>query len=121
MFKLPMREIKRKYTKSELAVLAWRSQELAHNMSQHSKRASRQPFVGAGRMRYQEPPTVDDVIISSIEKRLGPIADKITGDDGDVDLHRLTGAEAHAFFSSLGVGFGAIGPTIALYDQNKGR
>lgn len=92
--KLPMRELKKRYTRSELFILAWRSAEIAHNMGENAKprTPSQHPTVD-----------IDDAYESALERRLGSIANKITDKDGEVDLHGLTGKEVLNFFGALGV------------------
>jgi hypothetical protein len=89
--KLPLREARRRYKRSELAIMSWRSSELAYNMGQRVKSS---PSMA---------PMVEDAAISVLEQKLGPIGNKITNESGEVDLGQLTGEEAMRFFDAMGI------------------
>lgn len=98
---MPMREINQKFTKSELLISAWRSRELAYNLrpkdtGNDSDRRRRMP------VDYEETTPK----LRELEMRLAPIADKITDDNGEVDLHKLTGNEALHFMGAMGIPLG---------------
>jgi hypothetical protein len=94
--KLPLRELRKRYTKSEMFVMAWRSSEIAYNM---------------GKLHKTEAPTPEKVATASqsayearLESQLGSIVDKLTDEEGEVSLHGLTGKEAMHFMGSMGIG-----------------
>jgi hypothetical protein len=111
-FRIPMRDIRKRFKKSELAVLAWRSSEMGYNMSttrnkQHQRRDndSYSDYTGV-------PPVHNDREIQALEERLGPVVHKMVNDKGEVDLGRLTGDEALLYMSALGIHIGGrVGPT----------
>ena len=90
--KLPLREARKRYKRSELAIMSWRSSELAYNMGQRVKSSS--PSFA---------PMLEDAAVSALEHKLGSIGDKITNVDGEVDLGQLTGEEAMRFFDAMGI------------------
>ncbi len=91
---MPLRQILKTYTKSELSIIAWRSAETAYNMSQIQ---CQQP-ANVGKEPGDRP-----VEASELEEKLGPvIVDKFGGVDGEVDLRKLTGQEAIRFMKALG-------------------
>lgn len=100
MFGLSKRELEAKFTKSEMVLLAWRSQEMSHNMNVQTK-------VGVGTPRR----SVDGMIPEGLpdhffrkdydpETGLGP---------GELDLRQVKGEEAYKFFSTMGVHLPIIG------------
>lgn len=110
-FKIPMREVRRRFTKSELATVAWRSAEMAHNMTSKTRQSSQQRATG----QQTEDTGVPDSAVSALERRMGPIADKLANKEGEVDLRQLTGSEALHFMGAMGIRMG--GRTIAADDD----
>ena len=103
---MPMREVRARFTKSELAILAWRSAEIGAKM-----KAKTNSVPNPAHNRFNIPfvprqSVIEDARIARIEEQLGDLGDKITDADGEVDLRRLTGPEALRFFSALGISFG---------------
>lgn len=105
-FKMPYHQIERTYRKSELAILGWRSAEIGHSMSPKGRQSQ---------TRHDNPEQKQDngqfgwsdETISDLERKLGPeISRKMVDDKGDVDLRRLTGAEAMHYLSCLGINMG---------------
>lgn len=106
--KLPLREVKKRYTKSDMAIMAWRSSETAYNM----KKSIMAPVSQAQRQNYTQPdrPEMRSAIsnrdLELLEQRLGPVAIKLEEQgDGEFDLGKLTGDEALHFMNSLGIPF----------------
>lgn len=97
------------YTRSELAIMAWRSQETIYLMDQaRAKYDSPMPAVAPGATQNYMPDHITpDAWINRIEERLGPIVHKIEEADGKdgVDFRKLTGAEAMAYLKALGQEF----------------
>jgi len=91
-FKLPIREIEARYSKSELAIVAWRSQEFAASMD--SKISSPSQTASGGRKPKQGVPE--------------GTPDKYFNDEGQVDLSKVTGREALNYFASQGIIFPVI-------------
>lgn len=101
-----MREVRKRFTKSELAMMAWRSAEMAHNMSLSTKQHV-QPRANGQQTEYTGAPAVhSDAQISALEARLGPVAYKMVDDKGEVALGRLTGNEALQYMAALGIRMG---------------
>lgn len=104
---MPMRQILKQYTKSELAVIGWRSTEIAYNMDQVHREhvddaARRAPETARAIVE-----TVDERELRAIEARLGPVVYKMVDEKtGDVDLRKLTGDEAMKYCQALGIPIG---------------
>lgn len=94
-FHLPMREVRKRFTKSELGMLAWRSSEIAHNMGQSVRRSPVASEVAVSGFEEKQ--------IALLEKRMGPVALKL---DEELNMNKLTGAEALQFMSALGIHMG---------------
>ena len=91
-----MHIIEDKFTRSELGIIAWRSQESYHQTKQHLKKDS---YPGTadytpGRVQRQEVPG------ASIPEGM---PDKFFNEEGELDLRQVTGAEAWRFFQAQGI------------------
>ncbi len=114
---MPLREVHAKFTKSELVIMAWRSSEVAYNLKtrpgvfkvQQDDNNGLRPSLVA---KNDIPGQVQDDELRAIEERLGPIAYKLGGEGGKVDLRKLTGEEALQFFSAFGI-------HIPRFERNK--
>jgi hypothetical protein len=95
MFGMSKREIEAKFTKSEMVLLAWRSQEMSYKMSQETKKASQDSELASIPGK------------SKVKKRKDGVPDwvpdHLINEEGDVDLRLATGKEAHKFFSMQGI------------------
>lgn len=99
-FKLPLREVYGKYTKSELAMLAWRSSEMAANMHHDYQSPAvngATPALEGAKLPSYQP---FDREMEVLEDALGPVAAKLTE---DLDMRKLTGPEALHFMRTIGV------------------
>lgn len=96
---MPLRQILKTYTKSELAIIAWRSGESAYNLDQmHKERAD---GISNNNLKPDDIPTED--WISEIEDKMGAdVVEKLGGIDGEVDLRKLTGDEVLRYMKALG-------------------
>jgi hypothetical protein len=52
---------------------------------------------------------IDDQTERILEEKLGPVAYKLTDENGDVDLRKLTGPEAVRFMAAMGISVPAMG------------
>lgn len=125
-FKLPMREVRKRFTKSELAMVAWRSGEMAHNMTSKTRESAQSRPSGQQIESTGVPPVYSDAEVRALEARMGPVAYKIANKEGEVDLRQLTGNEALQFMGAMGIRIG--GRTVAVDDDvtaahraNRGR
>jgi len=106
--KLPMREIIKIYTRSELAIMAWRSSETAHLMEDMRTSPSR-PEVpqGLGSPANLMPDHMTpDSWISQIEEKLGPVVhklEKMDAETGQIDFRKLTGDEAMRYLNAINI------------------
>jgi hypothetical protein len=90
MFGLSKREIDRRFTRSEMVLLAWRSQEVSaslekstEDMGVETQRKGRRRFVDA--------------------KVPEGLPDKFFNEQGEVDLRQVSGEEAYKYMSSIGI------------------
>jgi hypothetical protein len=89
--KLPLRELRARYTKSEMFIMGWRAAEIAENMEKGSKRAQSQM---PDRYSNEE---------LALEQRLGGLLGKAVDSSGEVDLSKMTGDEAVGYLSAFGL------------------
>lgn len=115
-FKAPMREIEERFTRSELVLLAWRSQEMHHNFkkkrSMYEDLPDNEAEVQGGKRRKTYPDGI------------GPegMPDKFYDANGDFNLSLVTGEEARRYFAErLGIpmprGVSKIGATDSTTQQ----
>jgi hypothetical protein len=87
-FQCPMSEIEERFTRSELAVVAWRSQETYHQMSAKMKKHEQ----NSPGQKYDERGVLPE-----------GLPDKFFNEAGEVDLRQVTGAEAWKFMQAQGI------------------
>lgn len=90
---LPLRELRKKYTKSEMALAGWRSMETAANMRQQTIAPAQQS---------QLPVQAQDAIERDLEDKIGDFAEQLVNENGEIDLRRVTGAQAVRFMNAIG-------------------
>jgi hypothetical protein len=95
MFGLSKRELEEKFKKSEMVVLAWRSQEISANMEKQSE-----GMMSPGKSRK---PVYDAEVPHNLP-------DHFFNEDGEIDLRQVTGEEAYKYMSSIGVKLPRIMP-----------
>lgn len=91
-FQLPLSEIEERFTKSELMIVGWRSQETAYQMDLQMKKGS--SAVGPpqeARAMYNDPTLPTNLPAKFFNK------------DGEVDLRQVTGPEALKFLHLQGI------------------
>jgi hypothetical protein len=106
-FKLPMREIKKKYTTSELVMMAWDSKQKAVNMNKMYKKPSststvKQEYTGGGNTNgiretsdaYEMPAAINAGV---------PIPKKWFNEKGEIALRQATGPQAVHYLNALGL------------------
>lgn len=91
-----MRELEEKYTVSDFFVIAWRSQEVSHNMKVRFGDKPKPP-----KKKKVDAPAKD----VPLEKRVvdPDLPDHYFNETGELDLRKVTGAEAWKYFSEQGV------------------
>lgn len=99
---MPSREIRRKFTKSDIAIMSWRSAEVSANMHNKTVRPASLPAKLDSGASYMEN-TDRDAELQRIEERLGGIVYRMTDDKGEIDLRKLTGDEACQYMAALGI------------------
>jgi len=101
---MPSREIRRRFTRSDMAIMGWRSAEMSANMRDKTVRTAPLPSSMDGEVQHSKFESVDhDAVLKNIENRLGGIAYKMTDERGEIDLRRLTGDEAVTYLQAIGV------------------
>ena len=98
--RLPLRELRKRFTKSELFVMAWRSSEISYNMDAKMPKLNTVPsaeFVAG----LSEAVATDQE--RRIESQIGGFADKITDDTGDLTLKKLTGKQVMTYMAAMGI------------------
>jgi hypothetical protein len=92
MFGLSKRELDAKFTKSELALLAWRSQEVSASMekSTGSRKGQRKNYSDA-----EVPEGLPDHFFDP--------------ETGELDLRRVTGEEAYKYMAAIGIRLPVMG------------
>lgn len=101
--KLPMREVNRRYTRSELGIMAWRSGEIASNMHSNYQNDRNNAASNALNAAKVLSTSAFDEKVRELEGRLGPeLCEKLEGNE-DVDLRQLTGPEVFRFMRAQGI------------------
>lgn len=103
--KMPLREIHARYTKSELAILAWRAGEVSHTIASRTSQSRGGTFTPQQTSSQREF-ALPESDMADLERRLGPVAYKLENEKGQVDLRQLTGEEAMIYMRSLGIQMG---------------
>jgi hypothetical protein len=106
-----MREIKKKYKFSELAVVAWRSREQAAAMHKRTHRDDGPVVVDSDNNTMpQQRQVVNEIEITAdsyiLPKHLNngvPVAKKFFDDEGNLTLQRATGNEAARYLNAIGL------------------
>lgn len=89
---LPLREVKQRFTKSEMFILAWRSSEQYHQMMKRLKETEtgkKTPRKG-GKFRKENPLLPDN------------LPDECFDEEGDLNLSKLPGEKAARYLNALG-------------------
>lgn len=107
--KKPFREIKAKYTKSELTLIAWDSRLKSYNLSLGMANTKTTPKISNG---IESSETVSPAGVKETEgayvlpKGVNngvPINKKFFDENGDIDLRRGTGPEVANYIRRLGI------------------
>lgn len=94
MFHIPLREIRKRFTLSEIVFISWRSQEQAYNLKHSTDKGGKPKTKTAkgGKARKE----VDGYIPDGLP-------DHFFNDEGEVDLRQVKGEEARQYFAALGI------------------
>lgn len=93
---MPLRELRKKYTKSEMAIAGWRGAEMAANMRE--QRIA--PAANAQHARAMAEPM--DEIERQLEEKIGSFAHELVDENGEVDLRRVSGDKALRYMNAIG-------------------
>jgi hypothetical protein len=101
--KMPLREIHKKYTRSEMTLMGWRSGEIAANMhSNYGQDSAKAANNALGVVNGLAEGAFDEKI-RDLENKLGPeLCAKLEGNE-DLDLRKLTGPEALRLMHAQGI------------------
>ena len=115
-FKMPLKEIKAKYTKSDLALIAWDSRLKNYNLSLGMKHTAPAPVASDARPSPRIPDVPDaDISPRGVKETENayilpegvnngvPIPKKVFDEHGEIDLRRMKGDEGAAYIRSLGI------------------
>ena len=109
-FKLPLREIKAKYTKSDIALLAWNSRLQSYNLSlgfESTKSDAPKP-----QLVHSDPDVISPAGVKETEKAYTlpegvnngvHIPKKFFDEEGEIDLRRGSGPEVARYINALGI------------------
>lgn len=114
-FCLPLHEINDRFTKSELYIVAWRSQEQHYHLKKRMKHTDNAyPKVG-DRRRYG----ANDIIPEGLPDKFYAkdiVRDKfgkVMASPGEINLSQVTGEEARRYMSSIGMPFPEMRNVVA--------
>lgn len=89
MFGLSKREIEKKFVRSELALLAWRSQEISASLDKARTDAKEAP-----------PKTQRRTLGAQVPDGL---PDHFFNEEGELDLRKVRGEEAYRYMAAIGI------------------
>jgi len=109
---MPLREIRRKFTKSEIVIIAWRSQEQAFNLKKKFKN-----------IEGGEGNSVEGIKKTASGKKrkvyegIGPnqMPDEYFDEHGDFNLSKVKGEQARQYMAKLGL------PCLPIMDTRPAR
>lgn len=93
-FQAPLHEIEERFKKSELAIVAWSSQEQSEHLRQRMKQSETK-----GQAQYGTPPNAKIPPGSSVPEGLPA---RFFNKDGELDLRGVTGMEAWQYMQAIG-------------------
>lgn len=94
-FQAPLHEIEERFTKSELAIVAWSSQEQSEHLRQRMKKSEDE-----GKVQYGTPPNAKIPPGTTVPENLPA---KFFNAQGELDLSGVTGVEAWKYMQAIGV------------------
>jgi hypothetical protein len=94
MFRMGKRELEEKFTKSELVILGWRSQETSAQLEKQTKEVTDDFEASKKRQPRQHPGNAE---------MPANLPEHFFNENGEVDLRKVSGEEAYRYFSSIGV------------------
>lgn len=108
LLQLPLREIKTRYTKSEMFILAWRSMEQYQQTKRQMKKARQ--GTGSG-IKYEAKEEKPERMRKHYESGQIPegLPDKFFDEEGGINLSQVTGAEAAKYLNLIGIPVSPMG------------
>lgn len=110
---MPIHEINERFTKSEIYMMAWRSQEQHHHfkkkMKGHDKGRSRSSEDG-GRYNYGSDAVIPEGLPDKFfaQEIIRDKHGKIIATPGELNLSQVTGTEARKYMATIGMPFPEI-------------
>jgi hypothetical protein len=92
-FQMPLREIRDKFTWSEIVLMGWRSAEQSHQLKSKTPENLRRSNVRSGKPRKQ-------YAHGEIPDNL---PDRFFNEEGEVDLSKVTGRDAVRYLQAIGI------------------
>jgi hypothetical protein len=96
---LPLREIEERYTRSEVALMAWRSQEQGHQMRLKMKTGGKPTLPVDSKVEHQ---------IAALERFSEKLKKPLTDDEGMFTVKHQSGEDALKVFEMMGLQFPRI-------------
>jgi hypothetical protein len=123
-FSMPLHEIEERFTKSEIYMLAWRSQEQHHHFKKKMKdvdkgnpRQPRHAEGGVSRHKYASGDEIPEGLPEKFyaqevirDSRINPKTGEgyVIATPGEINLSQVTGAEARRYMAAIGMPFPEI-------------
>jgi len=92
-FQMPLREIRERFTWSEIVLMGWRSAEQAHQLKDKTPASLRKTATVSGKPRRHYGP--GDMVPDNLP-------DRFFNEEGEVDLSKVTGRDAVQYLAKLG-------------------
>jgi len=102
-FKMSMDEIEEKFTKSELMIMSWTSQEQAAHLEEETKRKKTSIKNKTQLQDLEE--ELSGKEITTVERQSSDLPDRYYNEEGEVDLRKVSGKEAVRLLSAMGMHF----------------
>lgn len=93
-FQMPLREIRDRFTWSELVLMGWRSAEQTHQLKSKTPENLRAAPAATGKKRKAYGP--DELIPDNLP-------DRFFNEEGEVDLRKVTGKDAARYLNAIGI------------------
>lgn len=114
---MPLREIRKRYTKSDMAIMAWRGSEVSYNMQRNREVSASRRLPANVSEGIRNAPTgrqegwdydLPEPEFKALEEKLSPFVVKLVNEEGRVDLRKVTGEEAMRYMAAMGIPMGRM-------------
>lgn len=102
---MPLHEIEERFTKSELGILGWHSQERLAQMRNKTKstREKVEQAVAPKDTKRTVADQVRDAMAKKTKAQSLGVPPELINEEGDLDLRLATGAQAYSYLNSIGM------------------